>query len=89
MKRSEAARYARLSAILAFTLVAITSGIYLHRVWVAHVEKKNAPPPPPQDVERQSSSLTFSKGEGIHKEFTVQASKSTDFKGRMRACWKK
>ncbi|HEY1481393.1 MAG TPA: hypothetical protein VGF19_01610, partial [Candidatus Acidoferrum sp.] len=82
MKRSEAARYARLSAILAFTLVAITSGIYLHRVWVAHVEKKNAPPPPPQDVERQSSSLTFSKGEGIHKEFTVQASKSTDFKGQ-------
>jgi lipopolysaccharide export system protein LptA len=82
MKRSEAARYARLSAILAFTLVAITSGIYLHRVWVAHVEKKNAPPPPPEDVERQSSSLTFSKGEGIHKIFTVKASKSTDFKGQ-------
>ncbi len=82
MKRSEAARYARLSAILAFTLVAITGGIYLHRVWVAHVEKKNAPPPPPQDVERQSSSLTFSKGEGIHKVFTVQASKSTDFRGQ-------
>jgi|HubBroStandDraft_2_1064218.scaffolds.fasta_scaffold02275_2 lipopolysaccharide export system protein LptA len=82
MKRSEAARYARLSAILAFTLVAITSGIYLHRVWVARVEKKNAPPPPPQDVERQSSSLTFSKGEGIHKVFTVQASKSTDFRGQ-------
>jgi lipopolysaccharide export system protein LptA len=82
MKRSEAARYARLSAILAFTIAGITGGVYFRRVWVAHVEKKNAPPAPPQDVERQSSSLTFSKGDGIHKTFTVQASKSTDFKGQ-------
>jgi lipopolysaccharide export system protein LptA len=81
MKRSEAARYARLSAILAFVLVGATGGIYLRRVWVSHVEKRNAPPPPPNDVERQSSGLTFSKGEGTHKTFTVHASKSTDFKG--------
>src|SRR5579871_1056280 len=81
MKRSEAARYARLSAILAFVLVGATGGIYLRRVWVSHVEKRNAPPPPPKDVERQSSGLTFSKGEGTHKTFTVHASKSTDFKG--------
>jgi lipopolysaccharide export system protein LptA len=82
MKRSEAARYARLSAILAFTLVGITGGIYLHRIWVAHVEKRNAPPPPPVDVERQSSSLNFSKVEGNRTIFTVKALKSTDFKGQ-------
>jgi lipopolysaccharide export system protein LptA len=81
MKRSEAARYARWSAILAFLIAGATGGIYLRRVWISHVEKQHAPPPPPKDVERQSSGLTFSKGEGTKKTFTVHASKSTDFKG--------
>src|ERR1700753_1955552 len=81
MKRSEAERYARWSAILAFLLVGASGAIYVRRVWVSHVEKRNAPPPPPQDVERQSSGLTFSKGEGTKKTFTVHASKSTDVKG--------
>jgi lipopolysaccharide export system protein LptA len=82
MKRSEAARVARISAIVAFVLAGITGGIYLQRKWVAHVEKKNAPPPPPRDVERQSSGLTFSKVEGTRVIFTVHASKSTDFRGQ-------
>jgi lipopolysaccharide export system protein LptA len=82
MKRSEAARFARISAIVAFVLAGITGGIYLQRKWVAHVEKKNAPPPPPRDVERQSSGLTFSKVEGTRVIFTVHASKSTDFRGQ-------
>ena len=82
MKRSEAARYARWSALLAIVLAGITASIYVKRQWVAHVEKRQAPPAPPQDVERQSSSLTFSKVEGNQVIFTVQASKSTDFKGQ-------
>jgi LPS export ABC transporter protein LptC len=82
MKRSEAARFARLSAVLAFVLAATTGGIYLQRKWVAHVEKKNAPPAPPVDVERQSSGLTFSKVEGDRIIFTLHASKSTDFRGQ-------
>ena len=82
MKRSEAARYARWSALLAFVLAAATGAVYLKRQWVAHVETKNAPPPPPRDVERQSSGLTFSKVDGTRTIFTVQASKSTDFKGQ-------
>ncbi len=82
MKRSEAARFARLSAVLAVVLAAITSGIYLHRKWVAYVEKKNAPPAPSANVERQSSGLTFSKVEGTRTIFTVHASKSTDFRGQ-------
>lgn len=82
MKRSEAARFARLSALLAFALAATTGGIYLHRKWVAHVEKKNAPPAPSANVERQSSGLTFSKVEGDRTIFTVHASKSTDFRGQ-------
>jgi lipopolysaccharide export system protein LptA len=81
MKRSEAARYARWSALLAVILVGITGSIYLQRKWTAHVETRNAPPPPPVDVERQSNALTFSKVEGNRTIFTVRAAKSTDFKG--------
>jgi lipopolysaccharide export system protein LptA len=82
MKRSEAARLARLSALVAFALAGITGGIYLQRKWVAHVEKKKAPPAPPVDVERQSSGLTFSKVDGNRIIFTVHAMKSTDFRGQ-------
>ncbi len=82
MKRSEAARYARWSVLVAFVLAASTGAVYLKRQYTAHVEKKNAPPAPPRDVERQSSGITFSKGDGTRTIFTVQASKSTDFKGQ-------
>jgi lipopolysaccharide export system protein LptA len=82
MKRSEAARYARWSALAALLLAAITGGIYLHRQWIAHVERKKAPPPLTEDKERQSIGLTLSKGEGDRTIFTLQASKSTDFKGQ-------
>src|SRR5277367_2527599 len=82
MKRSEATRYARWSAVLALVLSGLTGALYLQRQWVAHVEKRNAPPAPPVDVERQSSALTFSKVEGNRTIFTVRASKSTQFKGQ-------
>ncbi len=82
MKRSEAARYARWSALAALLLAAMTGGIYLHRQWIAHVERKKAPPPLAENQERQSIGLTLSKGEGDRTIFTVQASKSTDFKGQ-------
>ena len=82
MKRSEAARYARWSALTALLLAAITGGIYLRRQWIAHVEIKKAPPPLTADKERQSIGLTLSKGEGDRIIFTLQASKSTDLKGQ-------
>ncbi len=82
MKRSEAARYARWSALTALLLASITGGIYLHRKWVAHVERKKAPPPLAENQERQSIGLTVSKNEGDRTVFTVQASKSTDLKGQ-------
>ncbi len=82
MKRSEAAKYARWSAAAALLLASVTAGVYLERRWVAYRERQKAPPPAPQDVARLSSGLTFSKGEGIQKIFTVEASKVTDFKGK-------
>ena len=80
MKRSEAARYARWSAATACLLALLTVGVYLDRKWVAHREKEKAPPPAPAGVTRQESKLTFSKGLGAQKLFTVEASKATNFK---------
>jgi len=82
MKRSEAARYARWSAILALTLAGITGGIYLHRRYVAIAEKRHAPPPLAQNEEKRSIALTFSKVDANRTVFTVQASKSTDLRGQ-------
>jgi len=82
MKRSEAARFARWSALTAFLLALVTGGIYLRRQWVAYVERQKAPPPLAENQERQSIGLTVSKNEGDRTIFTVQASKSTDLKGQ-------
>jgi lipopolysaccharide export system protein LptA len=82
MKRSEAARYARWSAGVALTLAVVTAGVYLQRGWKARVERKNAPAAAAANVSRQSNGLNFSKVEGNRKVFTVEASRSTDFKDR-------
>ena len=82
MKRSEASRYARWSAAVALTLAAGTACVYLQRSWKARIERKNAPVAAAANVSRRSNGVTFSKGEGNRKEFTVEASQSTDFKDR-------
>src|SRR5882672_6151340 len=82
MKRNEAAKYARWSAVAALLLASLTAGVFLERKWAAHREQQKAPPPAPQDVTRRSNGLTFSKMDGDRKIFTVEASKATDFKGK-------
>jgi lipopolysaccharide export system protein LptA len=82
MKRSQAAWYARASAAVAVVLATITTAVYLQHAWKAQAEKKKAPPPAPSGVERLSSGLTFSKVDGNRTIFTVDASKSTDFKDK-------
>jgi LPS export ABC transporter protein LptC len=82
MRRSEAARYARWSAAVALLLACLTAGIYLKRGWQRIRERRLAPPAAPVNVQKQSSGLTFSKMDGPHKIFTVEASKSTDFKDK-------
>src|SRR5437762_9210495 len=76
MKRSEAAKYARWSALAAFLLASLTIGVYLERKWVAYREQQKAPPPAPKDVTRSSNGLTFSQGLGTQTVFKVEASKS-------------
>jgi lipopolysaccharide export system protein LptA len=82
MKRSEAARYARWSAMLALLLALATIVVYVQHKVVARVQKRGAPPAAPVNVERQSNGLTFSKVDGDRKIFTVEASKSTEFRNQ-------
>jgi lipopolysaccharide export system protein LptA len=82
MKRSEAARYARWSATLALLLALATVAVYVQHKVMARVQKKGAPPAAPVNVERQSNGLTFSKVDGDRKIFTVEASKSTEFRNQ-------
>ena len=80
MRRSEAARYARWSAAVALLLASLTAGVYMKRGWQRIIERRKAPPPAPLNVEKQSSGITLSKMDGPRKIFTIQASKSTDFR---------
>ena len=84
MLRSEAARYARWSALVALLLASATAVVYLNRGWVRHVERKQAPPPTPIDVTRQSNGINFRQFDKQNQTviFEVQASKSTEFKGQ-------
>jgi lipopolysaccharide export system protein LptA len=82
MKRSEAARYARWSATLALLLALATAAVYVQHKVIARVQKRGAPPAAPLNVERQSNGLTFSKVDGERKIFTVEASKSTEFRNQ-------
>ena len=82
MKRSEASRYARWSATLALLLALATVAVYVQHKLVARIQKRGAPPAAPLNVERQSNGLTFSKVDGDRKIFTVEASKSTEFRNQ-------
>jgi lipopolysaccharide export system protein LptA len=82
MRRSEAVRYARWSATLALLLAFATAAVYVQHKVIARVQKRGAPPAAPLNVERQSNGLTFSKVDGDRKIFTVEASKSTEFRNQ-------
>src|SRR5579859_4535382 len=82
MLRSEATRYARWSAFAALVLAGVTLFVYLHRDWVRHVERKNAPPAAPVDVARQSAGINFKQGDKNRTIYEVSASKSTEFNGQ-------
>src|SRR6202045_3588991 len=82
MKRSEASRYSRWSATLALLLALATVAAYLEHKVMARVQKRGAPPAAPVNVERQSNGQTFSKVDGDRKIFTVEASKSTEFRNQ-------
>lgn len=82
MKRSDAARYARWSALLALGLAGVTGMIYVQRLWVAHRERQNAPAPLPLTEEKRLTTLNIKKVEGTRTIFSVEAGKSIDLRGQ-------
>src|ERR1700738_1174784 len=82
MKRTEAARYARWSATLALLLALATVAVYVEHKVMARAQKRGGPSAAPLNAERQSNGLTFSKVDGDRKIFTVEASKSTEFRNQ-------
>lgn len=80
MRRSQASRYARWSALSALCIVVVVTGMYAWRAWQRAHERKNAPPAVPESVTQRSATFAFSKVEGDRTLFTVRASRATEFK---------
>jgi len=80
MRTTEAARYARWSAMVAALLAVMVAGVYASRAWQARQAEKSAPPPVPPAVQQRSAEFSFSKVEGNHTRFIVRASRATEFK---------
>ena len=80
MRTTEAARYARWSAMVAAMLAVMVAGVYASRAWQARQAEKSAPPPVPAAVQQRSAEFSFSKVDGNHTRFIIRASRATEFK---------
>ena len=79
MRRSEAVRYARLSALVAGVVFLLVAGQYGWRA-IQHAKSvRSAPPAVPMTVQQQSQTFAFSKTNGDRTLFEVQASHTTAF----------
>ncbi len=85
MRTTEAARYARWSAMAALSIAVVVAGIYGLRVWREAIARKHAPPPVPAEVHQQSAGFSFSQVEGDRTLFTIRASHATEFKDRNKS----
>ncbi len=85
MRTTEAARYARGSAMAALLIALVVAGIYGGRVWREAIARKHAPPSVPAEVHQQSAGFSFSKSEGELTIFTVRASHATEFKDQNKS----
>jgi hypothetical protein len=79
MRTTEAARYARWSAGIAVLLVVLVACVYGARDWQSRQARKRMPAAVPSSVEQRSAGFTFSKVVGDRTEFTVRASRATEF----------
>ena len=79
MRTTEAARYARWSAGIAVLLVMLVACVYGARDWQSRQARKRVPAAVPSSVEQRSAGFTFSKVVGDRTEFTVRASRATEF----------
>lgn len=79
MRTTEAARYARWSAGIAVLLSVVVACVYGARDWQSRQARKKVPAAVPSSVEQRSAGFTFSKLVGDRTEFTVRASRATEF----------
>jgi lipopolysaccharide export system protein LptA len=79
MRTTEAARYARWSAGIAILLAVVVACVYGARDWQSRQARKRVPAAVPSSVEQRSAGFTFSKVVGDRTEFTVRASRATEF----------
>ncbi|HMD30718.1 MAG TPA: LPS export ABC transporter periplasmic protein LptC, partial [Candidatus Acidoferrales bacterium] len=79
MRRSEAVRYARLSAIIAGVVFLLVAGQYVWRARQHARSVRSAPPAVPSTVQQQSQKFAFSKANGDRTLFQVEASHATAF----------
>src|SRR5580692_9294220 len=85
MRTTQAARYARWSAMVAMLLATSVAGAYVRRVWQERQARKSAPSSVPAAVEQQSAGFSFSKVNGDRTEFTLRAAHATQFAGGDRS----
>ena len=79
MRRSEALRYARLSATVAGVVFLFLAGLYTWRA-IEHARTvRSAPPAVPTTVQQQTQKFAFSKANGDRTLFEVEASHATAF----------
>src|SRR5260370_9895286 len=79
MRTTEAARYARWSAGIAVLLVVLVACVYGARDWQSRQARKKMPAAVPSSVEQRSAGFSFSKVVGGRTEFTLRASRATEF----------
>jgi lipopolysaccharide export system protein LptA/lipopolysaccharide export system protein LptC len=79
MRNTQAARYARWSALMALLLTALVAGVFLRHSWEAHLVHLAAPPRVPSSIQQQSNAFSFSKESGNRTEYTVRASRATQY----------
>ncbi len=79
MRRSEAVRYARLSAIFAGIVFLVLLGIYEWRAMEQARSVRSAPPPVPVTVQQQSQKFSLAKANGDRTLFQVEATSATAF----------
>src|SRR3984893_11641129 len=79
MRTTEATRYARWSAGVAVLLIVLVACVYGARDWQSRQARKRVPAAVPSSVEQRSAGFTFSKVVGDRTEFTVRASRATEF----------
>jgi LPS export ABC transporter protein LptC len=79
MRRSEATRYARWSAMIAAGAFLVVAGWYVRRSVQQARTVRSAPPAVPTSVQQQSMKFALSKASGEHTLFQVEASHATAF----------